>query len=316
MQRERAARKESETLLEDKSRELYFANQELEESLNGLKQAQSQLVQSEKMASVGQLAAGIAHEINNPVGFISSNLATLKEYIEELNDYFGRIDALLANTPGAGEIKDAVGAIRRDIDFDYIVGDIGSLVAESLDGAARVKQIVSDLSEFSHINGPDEVQEDINELLEKTLNLARNQLKYDIDIVQDFGDGCSIYCNGAKLGQVFLNLIINAIHAMEANTDKRQLTLLTRIEQQDLRVEISDNGCGIEQEKIARIFDPFYTTKDVGKGTGLGLHIVQDIVTSHNGSITVSSTPGVGTTFSIVLPANAETNEIQEAAGL
>lgn len=169
IKREKAARKEAEQLLEDKSRELYLSNRVLENSLNNLKETQSQLVQSEKMASVGQLAAGIAHEINNPVGFISSNLSTLKEYIDDLKKIIEVQKQVINTASPSSESLVNLAELEAQVDIDFILSDVESLVKESVDGAKRVKKIVSDLSEFSHVNSPDIVQEDINELLDKTL---------------------------------------------------------------------------------------------------------------------------------------------------
>lgn len=301
LERERAARKQAEQLLEDKARELYVSNRELSSSLDRLKEAQSQLVQSEKMASVGQLAAGVAHEINNPVGFISSNLGTLKEYIQDIVGVLKKqqsfLNSLAKDTTGLAEIEE----LRETVDLEFILDDIDGLVKESIDGTQRVRKIVSDLSEFSHVNSPDLVEENINALLDKTLNLAWNELKYKAEVNKDYGDIPTVICNGGKFGQVFLNLMINAAHAIE---DKGYITLRTKTVDSYVQVEIEDTGKGISEADLAKIFDPFFTTKDIGNGTGLGLHIVQDVINKHGGTIKVSSEVGVGTAFSIRLPCS------------
>lgn len=308
LQREREARKQAEKLLEDKSRELYGANQELAESLQDLKQAQAQLVQSEKMVSIGHLAAGVAHEINNPVGFIASNLTSLKDYFDDiLNLIEQQTDfhkSLPANTPGLAEII----ALKEKIDLNFILDDVDDLVNESIEGTQRVKTIVGGLSEFSHINSPDWVEEDINSLLEKSLTIASNELKYKAEVVKEFSSLPKIICNGGKLGQVFLNLLINAAHAIEG--DKGTINLRTAHVDQSIRIEVEDSGCGIEQENLAKIFDPFFTTKEVGKGTGLGLHIANDVIRSHGGTIRAFSTVGKGTTFSICLPIEGPPDQV------
>ena len=297
--RERAARKQAEQLLEDKSRELYELNINLEQSLVNLQQAQSQLVQSEKMASVGQLAAGIAHEINNPVGFIASNLGSLREYFQDIVELLEAQaifhGTLPADTPGLAEILKK----KKAINLALILEDVDSLVDESIDGTRRVKKIVSDLSEFSHVNSPDLSEQDINEMLEKALSIAANEIKYNAEVVREFTDVPAVVCNGGKLGQVFLNLLINASHAIE---ERGLITIRTLKQKDGVRIQIEDTGSGIPEDNLAKIFDPFFTTKDVGKGTGLGLHIVNDVVASHGGRIDVDSVLGEGTCFTIDLP--------------
>lgn len=308
LQREREARKQAEKLLEDKSRELYGANQELAESIEHLKQAQSQLVQSEKMVSIGQLAAGVAHEINNPVGFIASNLTSLKDYFDDILNLIEQQTSfhksLPRNTPGLAEIF----ALKEKIDLNFILADVDDLVNESIEGTQRVKTIVNGLSEFSHVNSPDWVEEDINDLLEKSLTIAANELKYKATVVKDYSALPKIVCNGGKLGQVFLNLLINATHAIE--DEKGIINLRTAQVEQSVQIEVEDTGCGIEEKNLAKIFDPFFTTKEVGKGTGLGLHIAHDVIRSHGGSIRVFSTLGEGTTFSICLPIDGPPDQM------
>ena len=306
--RERAARHKAEQLLEDKSRELYELNINLEKSLVELQQAQSQLVQSEKMASVGQLAAGIAHEINNPVGFIASNLGSLKEYFEDIVSLLQRQTAfhetLLPDTAGLTEVV----ALKKEIDLEFILDDVDSLIKESIDGTQRVRKIVSDLSEFSHVNSPDLNEQNINELLDKTLNIAANELKYCAEVVKEYQPLPAVVCNGGKLGQVFLNLLINAAHAMP---EKGTIYVRTMKEGDYVQIQIEDTGCGISEKNRVKIFDPFFTTKDVGKGTGLGLHIVNDVMNRHGGSIRVDSIVGEGTTFSLRLPVAGPPKDVE-----
>jgi len=309
IQRERAARKQAEKLLEDKSRELYDSNQNLAESLENLKKAQTQLVQSEKMASVGQLAAGVAHEINNPIGFIASNLSSLNDYFDDivnlLNEQTKFHQSLATTTPGLNNVVD----LKEKIDLDFILNDIKDLVSESIEGTERVKTIVSGLSEFSHLSGPDWAKEDVNTLIEKSLAIAANELKYRAEVNKEFSSLPKINCLGGKLGQVFLNLLINAAHAMEGQNGS--IYIRTTQVDNNIRIDIQDTGCGIDTTNLSKIFDPFFTTKEVGKGTGLGLHIAYDVIRKHDGTINVESTLGEGTTFSICLPIDGPIDENQ-----
>ena len=287
----------------------------IEQQLEELQETRLQLVQSEKLASVGQLAAGVAHEINNPVGYISSNLNTLRDYVSDIQKItcgYREITESCVEIDGPIQEKAlAMEATEKQIDLDFVLEDLDALLGDAIEGTQRVKKIVGDLSEFSHVNSQDVVEEDINALLEKTLSVASNETKYKAEIECEFGDLPAIKCFGGKLGQVFLNLIINAAQSME---DKGTIKIKTGKNDLDdsVWVEIQDTGSGIEEEHLAKIFDPFFTTKDVGKGTGLGLHIVQSVIESHQGKISVDSTVGVGTVFRIELPIDADLSEDPE----
>ncbi|MCB1644856.1 MAG: hypothetical protein KDI36_05360 [Pseudomonadales bacterium] len=296
--RERAARKEAEYLLEERSRSLYLSNQELEASLSTLKEAQAQLVQTEKMASVGQLAAGIAHEINNPVGFVSSNLSTLKEYV---GDVVRLLQALLVlesslndNYPGVSQVR----ALKESIDLDFILEDFDQLFADSIDGIGRVRKIIADLSDFSRAESQEARVTDLNQLVEKTLRLVASEIRYKGQVKTCTAELPAIRCYPELIGQVLMNLIINAIHALD---EGGEIVVTTADEGDFIRVDVADDGCGIAPEHLAAIFDPFFTTKDVGKGTGLGLHIVREIVKRHGGEIHATSEPGKGSVFSFWL---------------
>lgn len=310
IKREKSARKEAEILLEKKSFELYQLNQKLEsraekiaEQLEELQQTRLQLVQSEKMAAVGQLAAGIAHEINNPVGFISSNINTLRDYFADccavLNEQKNCIEQYQKQSSIPDEMLKEVLSLQQEVDLDFILSDIDQLISDSIEGAGRVKNIVSDLSEFSHVNSPDLVEEDINELIEKTINVSWNELKYKAELIKELGDLPKVLCHGGKMAQVFLNLLVNAAQAMES---KGEITIRSGVDGDMVWVDIGDTGSGISEENLAKIFDPFFTTKDVGKGTGLGLHMVHSVINSHGGKVHVESVVGQGTTFRIVIP--------------
>jgi len=315
--REKEARKRAEMLLECRSREVYEANLKIQEQLKSLqsshdklKFAQSQLVQSEKMASIGQLAAGIAHEINNPVAFIRSNLNSLTTYLSPISklisEYGALDDTLSRNDQNAVASKlEEIRALRQQEDFDFLLEDCREIVTESMDGTDRVTEIVQGLRNFSRLD-ENEIQEaDINEGLESTLKIAHNELKYCCEVTTELADLPPVRCLAGQLNQVFLNMVVNAAQAME-NTDNGRITISTAATSDDVVIKIQDNGCGIPEENLTTIFNPFFTTKDVGSGTGLGLSISYAIVEKHGGSIDVESTVGAGTTFTIRIPIRAD----------
>lgn len=287
----------------ERTRELKQERDRLHDSLARLQQAHAQLLQSEKMASIGQLAAGVAHEINNPIGFISSNLNSLSEYSTMLTKAVGALtdlaNACAAGSPQIAAQAEEVRKLCAACDLDYITSDLDKIVGESLEGAHRVRQIVADLRDFAHIDNPDLAEEDINKLLEKTINVAWNELKYKAEVAKEFGEIPAIPCYGGKLGQVFLNLLVNAAQAIK---EKGRITVRTGVLGDRIWVEVADTGCGIPPENTHRVFEPFFTTKDVGQGTGMGLHLAYRIVAAHEGAISVKSKVGEGTTFRVELP--------------
>jgi two-component system NtrC family sensor kinase len=273
-------------------------NRQLAAAYDELKAAQSQLLQKEKMASVGQLAAGVAHEINNPMGFIISNIGSLREYGEALKEYVLAADVVLA--AGCSEADRAkMQALQDRLDISFILEDTPSLIKESLDGAGRVRTIVQNLKSFSNVDQAEVQQININDCLESTVSIAWNELKAKADVVRSYGDVPLIECRPQELGQVFLNILRNAAQAIK---DRGTIRLTTGREDGVVVVAISDNGCGIPPEIVGRIFEPFFTTRPVGQGTGLGLSICYDIVKKHGGTIEVTSTVNSGTTFTIRLP--------------
>ncbi len=304
---------ELEQLVKERTDKVIEQKDMLQKQLEELKQTRLQLVQSEKLASIGQLAAGVAHEINNPVGFISSNLNTLRDYVADIkkvvDSYKTLIEQCATSEASLQQQAKTINQVEEEVGLDFVMEDVDTLLSDAIEGTQRVKKIVGDLSEFSHVNSPDIVEENLNELLEKTVSVAWNELKYKAEVVREFGDIPAISCYGGKLAQVFLNLLINAAHAIE---DRGTITIRTNIRGERILVEIEDTGCGIEEENLAKIFDPFFTTKDVGKGTGLGLHVVQSVIENHRGEIRVESELGKGTCFFIELPI---INSIQESAG-
>lgn len=262
-----------------------------------LESAQNQLLQSEKMASIGQLAAGVAHEINNPVGFVNSNLGTLSRYIVGL---FQVIDAYAAaeTRVGAGSCPE-VDQIKKAVDFPYLIDDIPKLLIESQDGLARVTRIVQDLKDFSHVDESNWQYANLEQGMDSTLNVVNNEIKYKAEVIREYVGLPEVECIPSQLNQVFLNLLMNATQAID---NKGVITVRTGITGDEIWVEVEDTGKGVAPEHLSRIFDPFFTTKPVGKGTGLGLSLSYGIVQKHHGRIEVNSSVGKGTTFRIWLP--------------
>lgn len=285
---------------EDRVKELLRSNEELTQLNAKLSDAQDKLMQSERMASIGQLAAGVAHEINNPIGFIFSNFGTLERYLSDLFQMlaaYEEAESALGDTPVAVRLK----ALREKIELDFLKEDIPSLMAESKDGITRVRNIVQNLKDFSRVDTSQKwVLADLHHGIDSTLNIVNNEIKYKADVVKAYGELPDIECLPSELNQVFMNLLVNAAHAIQA--DRGTITILTGADDSRVWVEIQDTGEGIAKENLGRIFDPFFTTKAVGKGTGLGLSLSYGIVKKHLGSIDVFSEPGVGTRFRVTLP--------------
>ncbi|WP_423600208.1 PAS domain-containing sensor histidine kinase [Roseateles sp. MS654] len=291
-------------LLQDRT-EVRRVQRELEENYHRIKltntrleEAQNQLLQAEKMASIGQLAAGVAHEINNPIGFVSSNMSTLRGYVEPM---FGLLDTMQAAPPDAlpAEVSQALRELDRRIDLEFVKEDLPQLLDESEDGLVRVKKIVQDLKDFSRVDHADWQDADLNAGLDSTLNVVMNEVKYKADVKKDYGSLPPVRCIAAQLNQVFMNLIVNAAHAIP---QRGEIRLRTRAEDGWVWVEVADTGTGMSEEVRRRIFEPFFTTKPVGKGTGLGLSLSYSIIQKHAGRIEVESTPGEGTTFRVWIP--------------
>lgn len=288
--------------------ELQARNAELEVAYRKLKGAQEQLLQSEKLASIGQLAAGVAHEINNPIGYVHSNLATLQEYSKHLLTLVDAYDRILASQDppaGRGEIKD----LRQRLDIEFLQGDLPQLIEESREGIERVRKIVQDLKDFSRSDARDKfVQADIHRGLDSTLNIIWNDLKYKAQVVKTFGEIPYIECIPSELNQVFMNILLNAGQAI---AERGIVTVSTSVDGDHVVVAIGDDGAGIPEDVLPKIFDPFFTTKPVGTGTGLGLAISYGLVKKHHGTIDVTSTPGEGTLFLIRLPITQPKGEVE-----
>lgn len=272
-------------------------------NMEALKQAQTMLVQSDKMSSIGQLAAGVAHEINNPIGFISSNIKTMGEYAQDLKTMIGQYrtfcNAFGQSGSQPAESLREIEALEKNIDIDYLMEDMTNLLSECREGLDRVKKIVMDLKDFSHPGEVNKVACDINAGIESTLNVIWNEIKYKAEVIKDYGELPFIDAFPQQLNQVFMNLLVNAAQAIET---RGEIRITTRALDKEIQVEIADTGAGIPEQHITRIFDPFFTTKEIGKGTGLGLNIAYKIIENHHGRINVSSKAGKGTVFSIHLP--------------
>ena len=290
---------------------IHKQNVDLIDSISNIKKTQPKLIQQEKLASIGQLAAGIAHELNNPIGFISSNFTSLKSYVNIIKKYIEQIEKIASSlhskeNSAVSEIADHIDKYKKEQKLDYIFEDIGDLVSESMEGIHRITGIVRNLRNFSRIDVDGEIEQyDINGAIESTLVVAKNEIKYVADIKRDYSQIPPVHCIGGEINQVFLNIIVNAAQSLKSQTRSRRgvIKIKTYSDKEFVYCEITDNGPGIPDKIVHRIFDPFFTTKEAGKGTGLGLNISYDIVVhKHNGDLTVKSKEGVGTIFIIKIP--------------
>ncbi|WP_025597638.1 ATP-binding protein [Burkholderia sp. WSM2230] len=269
--------------------------------INELAQAHSQLLQSEKLASIGQLAAGVAHEINNPVGFVNANLGTLQRYVADLLTALAAYERTEAEL--IAESRAALAALKREIDIDYLRTDIPTLLSESVEGLQRVKRIVQGLKDFSHVDKAEKQWANLESNLDTTISIVWNELKYKAELRREFGAIPELECIPSQLNQVFMNLLMNAAQSIEGHG---RITVRTGHDDNSVWVEVEDSGQGIKPEHRDRIFDPFFTTKPVGTGTGLGLSISYGIVRKQGGRIEVRSEVGQGSTFRVVLPKSSE----------
>jgi signal transduction histidine kinase len=298
-EREVKSRKLAENLLEVKTRELYDNVLDLEGIVEQLNATQAQLIQSEKMSSLGQLTAGIAHEINNPIGFSYSNLSCLEDY---LTDYVLLDKHIIDSTQFSKNPDDLLKSyklMREKINADHLNEDIPILVQDTLEGLVRVKNIVANLKKISY-KGNDEFSPcSIDECISDCIQTVKSQFKYSMEITVELCDCPNILGQASDLNQVFINLLINAYHACE---EGGQLLIKSFYDKNNVTVLIKDNGKGIPQDSLQKIFDPFYTTKDIGEGTGLGLSISHGIIEKHQGIISVKSKVDEGTCFTLTFP--------------
>ena len=283
------------------SLDLLDAKAQSEIALARIEEVQRQLLQADRLSTIGQLAAGVAHEINNPIGYVQSNLETLRDYVASLFRLINAQDTALrhirvTNPEEAMQIEQ----VRQQIDYDFLTKDLPTLLAESQEGISRVRKIIQDLREFSRAGHAEAwTFADVHAGIDSTINIVWNELKYKVELVKNYGDVPPIECLPSQLNQVFMNILVNAGHAIEK---RGEIVISTRADADFGYVEISDTGKGIEPEHLQRVFEPFFTTKPIGKGTGLGLSISYGIVRKHGGEIDVRSEVGVGTTFMIKLP--------------
>lgn len=265
-----------------------------------LSMAQEQLLQSEKLASIGQLAAGVAHEINNPIGYIFSNFGTLENYLDGMFQMLAAYEAAEPEIASA-EVAASIRHVREQVELSFLKEDIPALMRESREGIVRVRKIVQDLKDFSRVDENQEWQwANLHQGIDSTLNIVSNEVKYKADVVKEYGDIPDVECLPSQINQVVMNLVVNAAHAM--GNERGKITIRSGVTGGDVWIEVEDNGTGIAEENLTRIFDPFFTTKAIGKGTGLGLSLSYGIMQKHDGSIEVKSQCGAGTTFRIIWP--------------
>lgn len=265
------------------------------------KRLESRLKQSEKLASIGRMAAGIAHEINNPLAFLASNFGMLERYLDDLFEMLGAYEQAEPALPP--EPAAMLAQLRQRIDLAFLKEDIPALMHESRGGMERVGRIIQDVRDFSHIESEQKWERaDLRVGLKSTLNIVAGQLRQVAEVVTDYGPMPDVECRPSQLNQVFMNLLQNAAHAV--GPERGTITVRCGGDAGQAWVEVADTGCGIAPHVLPRIFDPFYTTKPIGKGSGLGLSLSHGIVQQHGGRIDVDTTPGKGSTFRVTLPVH------------
>ncbi len=296
---EKTLRKQAEQMLEDKSRELYDSFRKLQQAHDSMQENQKALLHNEKMASLGVLSAGVAHEINNPIGFIYSNFCTMSEGMSDIQTFVFTMDKLVNSDADGQKIRDAWREGLTRYDVEYLLMDFESLTSETIEGLERVKQIVADLKSFTREDSGEMDLVDINECVRGAVNILSNQTKYHAQVHVDYGELPKVKGYFGKLNQVFTNMIANANQAVDENGD---IHISTTYNNGYIEIRFQDNGHGISKEHLNLLFTPFFTTKPVGEGTGLGLSLSHGFIEEHNGRIKVESEIGEGTTFTIFLP--------------
>jgi C4-dicarboxylate-specific signal transduction histidine kinase len=283
---------------------LQRALEQLQKAHEDLRTAQGQLLQSEKFSAIGQLAAGIAHEINNPIGFINSNIQTLTQYVNTYRNLFQlreKFDQAVRDKDyeKASAMLSEVEKFKKIMNFSFINSDVPNLLKESYEGAQKIHRIIEDLRTFASPDKESMGSVKVDAIMESMINIVWNEIKYKVELKKEYSPVPAITCNPQKIAQVFVNLLMNSAQAIK---DKGIITIRTYTKDGFVCVDVADNGCGISPQNSIKIFDPFFTTKPVGQGTGLGLSICYDIIKKHGGSITFTSKLGEGTTFTVMLP--------------
>lgn len=291
---------ELETAVQARTDELKQTNDALKVEILERKQLECRLVQSEKLASLGHLAAGVAHEINNPIGFVFSNVGKMGSYLEACLSVISAYEENRSSIRPA-EVVARLNSLCERFEIDYLRSDIPSIINETKEGIARVKQIVQDLRDFSRIGSNQDWQwANLHQCIDTTLNIAASEIKYKADVVKEYGEIPEIECLPSQLNQVIMNLVVNAAQAIE--TERGEIRIRTGGDGDDVWFEVADSGTGIAAKDLPHIFDPFFTTKPIGKGTGLGLSVSYGIIQTHQGHIGVHSEIGKGASFRVVLP--------------
>lgn len=263
----------------------------VKQQVKTIETAQLKLYESEKLASIGRLAAGVAHEINNPIGFIRSNLSSAQSYVESL----AKLDEAFKAKASISYLQQ----VWKEQDLDFLQEDLTDIITESIDGVDRVAAIVKDLKSFSRINDVDKEDSDINEIIRQTCHVLKTQLENKVEMILDLATIPTTFCHPAQLGQVFLNLLLNSADAIQQHGKAK---IKTFIKESQICIEVRDTGCGIAESDLPYIFDPFFTSKDVGQGIGLGLTVSLNVIKAHEGSLTVISKENKGTLVTILLP--------------
>ncbi|WED20774.1 ATP-binding protein [Vibrio sp. JC009] len=275
---------------------------QLEQTQQKLQKTREQVLQAEKMASIGQLTAGIAHEINSPMGFIASNIQSLDSYYLKIGEAITELDSIIEATDDPFLISQKSNILDKS-QILFVLDDVKALVNETLDGSNRIMSIINNLKDYSHSDHTQWSYSDITQGMDDTLKIVNNQIKYNINLVKNYeSDTPKVYCQMMKISQVFMNLLVNASQAVG---EQGHIEIsIAPLDTEQVQIKISDDGCGIDEKNIAHIFEPFFTTKPQGAGTGLGLSVSDEIVRAHHGKIEVESEPDKGTTFTLTLPVN------------